>query len=130
MAKPVPSRGSDQFMVRFPEGMRRRIKEIADDHGRSMNSEIIRMLEKAIDDYDWERHQQLEYKQLIEENPETFKLDEKGVILDNFIVQLEDITSKTISSFIDTLYPDRIKAEELQEDDIKNNSSKNGNEAS
>jgi len=37
-------RGDDQFMLRFPEGMRDRIKESAAANGRSMNSEIIARL--------------------------------------------------------------------------------------
>lgn len=44
MAKPVSSRGSDQFVVRFPEGLRDEIKRLADRNGRSMNSEIIERL--------------------------------------------------------------------------------------
>lgn len=39
-------RGADQYMLRFPPGLRDRIKAAAEDHGRSMNEEIIRTLEK------------------------------------------------------------------------------------
>lgn len=46
MAKPVPSRGSDQFVVRFPEGMRDNIKNAAEINGRSMNAEIVARLEE------------------------------------------------------------------------------------
>ncbi|NGP18887.1 Arc family DNA-binding protein [Devosia chinhatensis] len=42
----VPSRGTDQFVLRFPEGMRERIKEQADQKGRSMNAEILTRLEE------------------------------------------------------------------------------------
>ncbi|MCT7665696.1 Arc family DNA-binding protein [Shinella kummerowiae] len=38
-------RGDDQYMVRFPEGLRDRIKEAAEQNGRSMNSEIIDKIE-------------------------------------------------------------------------------------
>ncbi len=38
-------RGSDQFMVRLPEGMRERIKRAADRNGRSMNAEVVATLE-------------------------------------------------------------------------------------
>lgn len=55
MARRVASRGSDQFMVRFPDGMRDRIKELADEHGRSMNAEIIHRLELALSEDIWER---------------------------------------------------------------------------
>lgn len=38
-------RGSDQFMVRLPEGMRERIKRAAERNGRSMNAEVVATLE-------------------------------------------------------------------------------------
>jgi hypothetical protein len=39
-----PGQGADAFNVRFPEGMRERIKLAADRNGRSMNAEIIATL--------------------------------------------------------------------------------------
>lgn len=42
MAK--PGRGSDQFPLRLPPGMRDQIKRIAEENGRSMNSEILDVL--------------------------------------------------------------------------------------
>ena len=38
-------RGDDQYMIRFPAGLRERVKAAADANGRSMNSEIISVLE-------------------------------------------------------------------------------------
>lgn len=38
------SRLADKFVVRYPDGMRDKIAEIAKDHHRSMNSEIISCL--------------------------------------------------------------------------------------
>lgn len=35
----------DQFQLRLPPGLRERIKAYADRHGRSMNAEIVRVLE-------------------------------------------------------------------------------------
>lgn len=43
----APSRTQDQFIVRLPEGMRDRIKTAADKNGRSMNAEIVHVLEHA-----------------------------------------------------------------------------------
>ena len=40
-------RGSDQFVVRLPDGMRERIKRSAEASGRSMNAEIVSVLEAA-----------------------------------------------------------------------------------
>lgn len=42
MAK--PGRGSDQFPLRLPPGMRDQIKRVAEESGRSMNSEILDVL--------------------------------------------------------------------------------------
>lgn len=40
-------RESDKFMLRLPDGMRERIKTVANENGRSMNAEIVHTLEKA-----------------------------------------------------------------------------------
>ncbi|WP_035607660.1 Arc family DNA-binding protein [Edwardsiella tarda] len=42
-------RDYDKFMLRFPDGMRDAIAERAKQNGRSMNSEIIQILQDAID---------------------------------------------------------------------------------
>lgn len=55
MAKdPYPSETADRFIVRFPDGMRDHIKRLAESNKRSMNSEIIDLLERALwmEDYD------------------------------------------------------------------------------
>lgn len=43
-----PSAKQDQFMLRFPDGLRDRIKVAAEANGRSMNSEIIARLEDTL----------------------------------------------------------------------------------
>lgn len=40
------SRDSDKFMLRLPDGLRDRIKAKADQNGRSMNAEIVQVLER------------------------------------------------------------------------------------
>lgn len=42
------TRGSDQFQLRLPDGMREQIKQSADANGRSMNAEIIYRLEHGV----------------------------------------------------------------------------------
>ena len=42
----VPSRGSDQFPLRLPSGLRDKIKIVAEQNCRSMNSEIVYVLEQ------------------------------------------------------------------------------------
>lgn len=44
-----PSRTAEQFVVRFPDGMRDRIAEIAKTNNRSMNSEIVARLQASFD---------------------------------------------------------------------------------
>jgi hypothetical protein len=73
VAKP-PGRGSDQFVLRMPDGMRDKIALAAKARGRSMNAELVDRLEKSMDDSDnlkdlentvadlWERVERLEDK--------------------------------------------------------------------
>ncbi|MGF0539268.1 Arc family DNA-binding protein [Agrobacterium sp. ES01] len=49
MAENKTGRGSDQFPLRLPEGMRDHIKLAADQAGRSMNAEIVARLEATFD---------------------------------------------------------------------------------
>jgi hypothetical protein len=50
MADKRTGRGSDQFMLRMPDGMRDRIAAAARDNGRSMNAEIVSRLEESLED--------------------------------------------------------------------------------
>lgn len=43
-----PSQMQDKFNLRFPDGMRDAIAERAKRNGRSMNSEIVQILENAL----------------------------------------------------------------------------------
>ncbi len=42
------SRSADKFVVRFPDGMRDRVAEVARHNHRSMNSEIVARLETSL----------------------------------------------------------------------------------
>ena len=42
------SRTADKFVVRLPDGMRERIADVARNHHRSMNSEIIARVEQSL----------------------------------------------------------------------------------
>ncbi|EJA5821332.1 Arc family DNA-binding protein [Salmonella enterica] len=44
-----PVRDYDKFMLRFPDGMRDIIAERAKNNGRSMNSEIVQILQDVIE---------------------------------------------------------------------------------
>lgn len=39
----------DKFMLRLPDGMREAVAKRADENGRSMNSEIVQILQDALD---------------------------------------------------------------------------------
>lgn len=54
MPKPkYPSEKLDQYMLRLPDGMRERIKAIAEASRRSMNAEIVAALEKWLDEEEY-----------------------------------------------------------------------------
>lgn len=69
-----PSQMQDKFNLRFPEGMRDAIAERAKVNGRSMNSEIIQILEDALSGkarsitFDMAKGEPVEIKNV--ENPE------------------------------------------------------------
>ncbi|MFG6566988.1 Arc family DNA-binding protein [Sulfitobacter sp. 1A13679] len=44
----APSRKQEQFIVRFPDGMRDQIKAAAEANNRSMNAEIVHRLELSL----------------------------------------------------------------------------------
>jgi predicted nucleic acid-binding Zn-ribbon protein len=45
----VVGKRADQYMLRFPEGMRENLAKLATANGRSMNTEIIAALEKHLE---------------------------------------------------------------------------------
>lgn len=49
MVQDSPSRKLDQYIVRFPDGMRDRLKAAAEENGRSMNAEIVKRLQDTLD---------------------------------------------------------------------------------
>lgn len=49
MSEPQNRTAKDQFMLRLPEGLRDKVKEIADANNRSMNAEIVMALESWIE---------------------------------------------------------------------------------
>jgi hypothetical protein len=49
MEEPVhPSQQADRSLVRLPDGMRERVKEIAAENRRSMNSGLVLIIERAL----------------------------------------------------------------------------------
>lgn len=52
MTQDSPSRKLDQYIVRFPDGMRDRLKELAAHNNRSLNAEIVARLERSLESLD------------------------------------------------------------------------------
>ncbi|EJC69376.1 Arc-like DNA binding domain protein [Rhizobium leguminosarum bv. viciae WSM1455] len=65
-----PSAKQDQFVLRLPDGMRERIKESAERNGRSMNAEIVALIEAAEDGGAAEAAR---FKTLLDEEREAFR---------------------------------------------------------
>lgn len=59
MAEGKPGRGSDQFPLRLPDGMRDALKAAADENGRSMNAEIVVRLRSSFAEGTHERGRKL-----------------------------------------------------------------------
>lgn len=50
MAEESTRAWKDQYMLRFPDGLRDRIKAVAESNKRSMNAEIVARLETSLSD--------------------------------------------------------------------------------
>jgi len=48
MVQDTPIRDQDKFMLRLPDGLRERVAEAGKSNNRSMNSEIVTILENAL----------------------------------------------------------------------------------
>ncbi len=48
MSEKFPSQMQDKFTVRFPDGLRDAVAERAKQNGRSMNAEIVQILQDAL----------------------------------------------------------------------------------
>ncbi|QGA55856.1 Arc family DNA-binding protein [Brucella sp. 2280] len=47
MAQETASRSLDKIIVRLPDGMRDRLKEVAEQNNRSVNAEVVARLEQS-----------------------------------------------------------------------------------
>lgn len=47
-AKKIAAKGADQYMLRFPPGMRDAVAKLAESNGRSMNTEIVAAIEQHL----------------------------------------------------------------------------------
>lgn len=84
MAKDFPSDKLDQYMVRFPDGMRDDIKAAATENKRSINAEIIARLEgydSKVSDIIWLKK---EMARLREERDQAQKANREYLLKDSF----------------------------------------------
>lgn len=59
MKSPKTGRQSDQFTLRFPDGMRARVKKIAERNRRTTNAQLIFLIEQGIDAVQSAKHDSL-----------------------------------------------------------------------
>ncbi|WP_333900423.1 Arc family DNA-binding protein [Agrobacterium pusense] len=60
-------RGSEQVMIRLPDGMRDRIRDSAEKNNRSMNAEIVAVLEEAFPSEPYDFSAELSFMDEIDE---------------------------------------------------------------
>lgn len=103
----IPSRGSDQFVLRFPPGLRDQIREIAEKNGRSMNAEIIARLMESLE------------TDAIASNPEA-SFEAMKPILDAVKTEVSERYEKRLAA-IESVIGDMsklVKAGQLTDDDL------------
>lgn len=78
--KAFPSDKADKFVIRLPDGMREKIKNDADQQGRSMNAQIVFMLQEYFNSKDDEFN---ELKNLASESQSpTNEISTLNIVLD------------------------------------------------
>jgi len=89
-----PSSKQDQFVLRFPDGMRDKIKHAAAENGRSMNAEVVDRLERSFRP-DARSLSDLLAAEFKASDKETVPLDE-GSFLDRLTSRIERTTQKVM----------------------------------
>jgi len=69
-----PTQTQDKYVLRLPDGLRDRIKVYAQRHGRSMNTEIVRVLEEAFPEPQYDGSLDPVIKLIISRSYEDFEL--------------------------------------------------------
>lgn len=97
-------RGSEQFVLRLPDGMRDRVKQLADEHGRSMNSEIVSALEEWLQRADYDREREEYEKANPLEGPKPGDVIEEGAApmeeIQDFFVNSPDDVERIIQRMV------------------------------
>lgn len=89
-------RDYDKFMLRFPDGMRDAVAERAKENGRSMNSEIIDMINNALH-LPTTGQEAIDYMLEVAKSDEVNDLsDDDRVQVETLLLQLAEMTTKKI----------------------------------
>lgn len=75
-----PSDDVDRMMVRFPAGMRNRLKAAADTNKRSMNAEIVARLQNSLENTDFFEHPVFNLNQMKH-------LDRSGLVIAHSVIE-------------------------------------------
>lgn len=100
--KEFPSDKADKFVVRFPDGMRDRIREMAEKASRSMNAQIIHMIQyyfEDTDEYEWLFNEGLYDEQPLE--PEAIEEEPRKVAIPPREPRMTAVMQKAIQSASD-----------------------------
>jgi hypothetical protein len=93
---------SAQYLLRMPPGLRERIKAYADRHGRSLNEEIVRLLEREFPE-PWPLHNQItSLIALSNALKETIGSDDLNVLGDTLLKTVEGVASGRVLGVDDT----------------------------
>ncbi|MDI7865065.1 Arc family DNA-binding protein [Rhizobiaceae bacterium n13] len=91
-----PSEMAERFQLRLPPGLRDRIKAYAESHGRSMNTEIVRVLEREYPEQ-WPVGERLTY---LAEMLSILKSGASDDRIDQFVSEFEDTLEGIITGRI------------------------------
>ncbi|QND50824.1 Arc family DNA-binding protein [Phyllobacterium sp. 628] len=119
MAK--PGRGSDQFPLRLPDGLRDRIKARAEQRGRSMNTEIVLLLEREFPEpisFDEEIQEMIDLVEVLKDGLDDRRVNLIAVSIELLIKNIlkgkvEGVDGSTVNKL-------RERYEHYLEDEIKN----------
>lgn len=87
---------TDKFMLRLPDGMRDRIKVSADANGRSMNAEIVQLLDREYPVETYSAEDFLDLLRQVTDAPNSDSLDGKEDLLNSALKHLNFDFSATV----------------------------------
>lgn len=112
---------SDQFLLRFPPGLRERVKWYADQKGRSLNEQIIRLLEREFPEPQTFEATIANIRGMIRMLEKGFDQGSVGVLENELREALRGISAGRIYDFPDAAYEDISKAIEAWDEAVREN---------